>query len=93
MSEKKKNCLHQSYKKTFCSPLYNKQLKIHEKALKELNRVLCLCPGSSWIVFEILINMGGEKEEKKNNLQNCNTQNCASKIQEVLLTSFMQHSP
>jgi len=65
MSEKKKNCLHQSYKKTFCSPLYNKQLKIHEKALKELNRVLCLCPGSSWIVFEILINMGGEKKRRK----------------------------
>lgn len=36
---------------------------------------------------------GEKKEEKKNNLQNCNTQNCASKIQEVHLTSFMQHGP
>lgn len=52
-------------KNTFCSPLYNKQLKFHEKALKELNRVLCLCPGSSWIVFEILINMGKKKKRRK----------------------------
>lgn len=63
MSEKKNAYINHIKKRLFCSPLYNKQLKIHEKALKELNRVLCLCPGSSWIVFEILINTGKKRRK------------------------------
>lgn len=36
---------------------------------------------------------GKKRRKKKNNLQNRNKQNCASKTQEVQLTSFMQHGP